>query len=97
YWARWAGVTGDVGRFSATCIARWEGANTALPTIPDFGDRGQRVDLIPPKQLPKNEEPPARTQYIYVHAPQMQLPAREMIEMSGKGQPALPHSFETAA
>lgn len=73
YWGRWAGANGEVGRFSKPCVARWEGANVAPMVLPEGNGR---VEIVPPKALPLNESnAPARTQFVFVHAPQMLLPA----------------------
>lgn len=73
YWGRWAGANGEVGRFSKPCVARWEGANVAPMVLPEGNGR---VEIVPPKALPAGESTaPARTQFVFVHAPQLQLTA----------------------
>lgn len=85
YWARWAGATGDVGPFSRTCVARWEGANVALPCGVDQPVQMLHETPVHQKALPATEaNGPVRTQFVFVNAPQLQLPAsqRETVEQA---------------
>jgi len=61
YWARWASTSGEVSRFSRTCIARQEGWTSKLPA---------------PRALPEGEGPDSaalggrvETKYVFIHTP----------------------------
>lgn len=54
YWARWADATGEVGRFSKTCVARVEGWSASGNALPDASQSGvQRIE----------------TKYVLIQAP----------------------------
>lgn len=52
YWARWADATGDVSRFSKTCVARIEGWTPHANSLPSAD---QQTTIIEPREAPRLE------------------------------------------
>ena len=73
YWARWAGVTGDTGRFSRTCVARLEGW-----TANQIGSMTQTTEMVPGTEQPVTVEQPAGGQ-IEAKCVIMQMPHAETL------------------